>query len=195
MTTRTLLDIELAKLFFEILVDLALNQRGTTITYGNLVKAAKKKFPDNQFVGSAIPTNLGRRLDALREFTNQRGLPDLSALVVSQSTGDNGAGFTRSFNGSEIRQKIHEFDWSSVGADFDFFICEQRREFENKKSRVTREKKITRDEAAKVWWDYYIANKAKLTHVTTLHKEEILNRIMGRVASRCGVRSVRLLNR
>ena len=40
MANRTLADIELSRVYFEILIDLAKNQKDTTIQYGELVNAA-----------------------------------------------------------------------------------------------------------------------------------------------------------
>lgn len=122
---RTLLDIELAKVYFELLVALARDEPGQTITYGNLVRKAKLQHPDNEFLEAAIATNIGRRLDAVRQFTRSKQLPDLTALAVNQTTGDNGIGFKRAFDGESVRQEISKFDWGSVRVSFDDFISKE----------------------------------------------------------------------
>lgn len=48
--------------------------------------------PGNTPVQNAIPVSAGRRLDFVRELTQQRALPDISAWVVHQGTGEVGAG-------------------------------------------------------------------------------------------------------
>ena len=112
MTNRTLADIELSRVYFEILIDLAKNQKDTTIQYGELVNAAKLAYPTNTYVQKAIAISMGRRLDAVREFTNLHNLPDLTSLVVNKTTGDNGRGFAESFDGDAVRQQV-----SAFGAD------------------------------------------------------------------------------
>lgn len=126
MVNRTLLDIELARIYFEILVDYARSYPGKTIQYGQLVHLANDRYPNNQFVKSAIATSMGRRLDALREFTTHKNIPDLSSLVVNKQTGDNGEGFKKSFDGEAVRQIVSDFDWSKVKIDFDNYLVEER---------------------------------------------------------------------
>jgi hypothetical protein len=178
VTTRTLLDIELAKLYFEVLVNLARNRPGQTITYGDLVKAAKAQNPDNPYIPAAIATNIGRRLDTVREFTNSHQLPDLSALAVNAGTGDNGVGFQRSFDGEAVRQQIAEFDWAQVRLTFDDFISQERVAFQIREEKKKRRKKISEEEAGNIWWDHYLANKAALSHITQEQKLLFIKLIM-----------------
>ena len=77
-------DLELALAFYAVLVQAARHRE--TLTYGELVDRARRAYPQNETVQKAIPVSVGRRLDFVRGFTNQRGLPDLSSLVVNKST-------------------------------------------------------------------------------------------------------------
>ena len=178
MKNRTLIDIELAKIYFEILIDLAKSHKGQTVEYGRLIQLAKEKYPSNEFLHAAVPVNVGRRLEALREFTQEKNLPDLSALVVNKTTGDNGKGFTRSFDGDAVRAEIAAYDWEKVQVDFDLFIDRERLEAELRQQRAVKPKRIKEPEALGMWWDYYKDRKSSLAWVTPTHKEMIIQKIM-----------------
>ncbi len=116
----TLVDVQLASAYYPILVDLAKHKH--CLTYGELVEQAKKTYPDRPVVQRAIAVSTGRRLDVVRRFTSERDLPDLSALIISQGTGECGSGFTRNFDPVAAREKVFGFDWSEVSTDFDGFV-------------------------------------------------------------------------
>ncbi|XAZ48667.1 hypothetical protein AAHB44_19630 [Pseudomonas simiae] len=81
----TLIDVQLASVYYPILVDLAKHKH--CLTYSELVDRAQCENPDHPVVQNAIPVSTGRRLDVVRLFTNERGLPDLTSLVISKSSG------------------------------------------------------------------------------------------------------------
>lgn len=80
------------------------------VTYGELVAKAKLAYPGSEVVQQAIAVSTGRRLDVVRRFTNERGLPDLTSLVVNQGSGECGVGFTRSFDPQAARDAAFDFD-------------------------------------------------------------------------------------
>ena len=174
MVNRTLLDIELARVYFEFLVDFAKSHPSETIQYGQLVKAANDRYPDNLFIKSAIATNMGRRLDALRDFTTHKNLPDLSSLVVNKQTGDNGEGFKKSFDGKAIRQEVSDFDWSEVKVDFDTYLIGERSALEERERKLRKPKKIKESEARAILWNFCKENRAEVTSVTYDEKEKIV---------------------
>jgi hypothetical protein len=176
---RTLLDIELAKVYFELLVTLARDEPGQTITYGNLVREAKLQHPDNEFLEAAIATNIGRRLDAVRQFTRSKKLPDLTALAVNQSTGDNGIGFKRAFDGESVREEISKFDWGSVRVSFDDFISKEILAVKAREEKRKRTKKISESEARDILWKFYTNRKEDFSNGELMrHKEAIIKLIM-----------------
>jgi hypothetical protein len=180
MSNRTLIDIELAKLYFEVLVELAKTMKGQTIEYGQLVEIVKQRFSQSPYISSALAVNMGRRLDALREFTAANQLPDLSSLVVNKATGDNGDGFKKSFDGEAVRRQVAEFDWNSVRLEFDDFLANQKLELEQRqKSRAL--KKIKEPEALEIWWNYYKDNKSSIPNITQADKSRLVNLIMQRI--------------
>ena len=153
--SRTEADLELARVYFEVLVSLARDNVGETITYGDLVQRAKAGEPNNAIVQrAAIPTNAGRRLDTLRDFAAKRGLPDLSALVVNKVTGDNGDGFKRAFDGEAIRAQIMAFDWTSVAVSFDNFIIEEKAHLKARQDskQARHRKRVPEGEARQMFW-------------------------------------------
>ncbi len=180
MANRTLADIELSRVYFEILIDLAKNQKDTTIQYGELVNAAKLAYPNNTFVQKAIATSMGRRLDAVRDFTSLHNLPDLTSLVVSKATGDNGIGFAKSFDGDAVRQQVSAFEWQSVQISFSEFLNEETQQFiQRQAEKVQRKpKKIKEPEAREIWWKYYQANKEAIGKISDSDKEQIIQLIM-----------------
>jgi hypothetical protein len=178
MANRTLLDIELARVYFEILVNFAKSQPGKTVEYGQLVQWAKDRYRNNSFVKSAIPTNMGRRLDALREFTTQKNLPDLSALVVNKLTGDNGEGFKKSFDGDAVRQKVSDFDWNEVKVDFDAYLVGEKLALDEREKKSRKPKKIKEPEARAMWWDFCKENPHQVLSVSYEEKEKIIVLIM-----------------
>ena len=180
MTNRTLADIELSRVYFEILIDLAKNQKDTTIQYGQLVNAAKLAYPTNTDVQKAIATNMGRRLDAVREFTTLHNLPDLTSLVVNKTTGDNGRGFAKSFDGDSVRQQVSSFNWHSVQISFSEFLNEETQQYIQRQAEKAHKKpkKIKEPEAREIWWAYYQPNKEAIGKISNFQKEQIIQFIM-----------------
>ena len=193
MSNLTLADIELAKVYFEILVGLAKSNKGQTIEYGELVKLAKEKNPGNAFVDGAIPVSMGRRLDALREFTKLHKLPDLSALVVNKATGTNGKGFLRSFDGDAVREQIAAFDWSSVQPDFEHFIANEKLAFERRQIKKRKPKKIKEPEVRQIWWNFCRTNPTEIGTVTQFDKEATIKLIMQGLEPQAALNQVRSL--
>lgn len=180
MVNRTLADIELSRVYFEILIDLAKNQKNTTIQYGELVSAAKLAYPNNTFVQKAIATSMGRRLDAVRDFTSAHNLPDLTSLVVSKSTGDNGIGFAKSFDGDAVRRLVSEFDWQSVQISFAEFLNEETQQLIQRQAEKAQRKpkKIKEPEAREIWWKYYQLNKEVIGKISDSEKEHVIKLIL-----------------
>ena len=191
MSNLTLTDIELAKVYFELLVGLAKSSKGQTIKYGELVELAKEKYPSNEFVTGAIAVSMGRRLDALREFTKQHNLPDLSALVVNKATGNNGKGYIRSFDGDAVREQIAAFDWGSVQLDFENFIASEKMIFEEGQIKKRKPKRIKEPEAMQIWWEYYKADKDEIGAISQDEKKAIVELIMQGYAPQDALNAVR----
>lgn len=179
MTNLTHTDIDLAKIYFELLVAVAKEKPGQTIEYGELVTLAKNTYPDNEAVKGATAVSTGRRLGTLRDkFTKPNKLPDLSALVVNKSTGNNGGVYTQTFDAEALRAENTAFDWRTVQHDFDNFIATEKLAVQNRPSRSSRPVKVKEPEARQILWDYYQNNKAQIGLVNQPKKEAIIRLIM-----------------
>ena len=177
-TNRTHADIELAKVYFEILVELAKSESHQTIEYGQLVDEARARHPGNRYVQGAIATNIGRRLDTLRDFGTAQGLPDLSALVVNKKTKDNGDGFKKSFDGTTVRAQIAAFDWNSVKLDFETFLAAEKEIIHKRESQSRSTRKIKEPEALNLLWEHYKEHRSDVGAVTEKEKEKVVELIM-----------------
>ena len=167
--TPTATDLELALAFYAVLVEVA--RKRQTVTYGELVELAKSTFPTNEVVQNAIAVSVGRRLDFVRAFTNQRALPDLSSFVVNKTTRECGVGFTRTFDPEEVRAQVFAFDWRDVSTEFTGVVAAAR-------ERAKPRKRVTANAAGKLMFEYYAANKVNLPPSVRDHRDQIIKRIM-----------------
>lgn len=165
----TLIDVQLASAYYPILVDLAKHKH--CLTYGELVEQAKKKYPDRPVVQKAIAVSTGRRLDVVRMFTSERDLPDLSALIISKTTGECGSGFTSSFDPVAARDTVFGFDWSEVSTDFDGFV-------NHAEKAIKPRKKITETAALNLMHQYFQSHKSTLPASIREQRELIVELIM-----------------
>ncbi len=165
----TLNDVQLASAYYPILIDLAKHKR--RLTYGELVDRAKEEYPNRPAVQNAIPVSTGRRLDVIRLFTDERGLPDLTSLVIGKGSGECGSGFTDRFNPETERAKVFEKDWNSVSTDFDGFI-------RHSVAAVTPRKRIKRPAALSLMSEHYSKHRAELPPNIAEKRELILELLM-----------------
>jgi len=165
----TLTDVQLASAYYPILVDLARHKH--CLTYGELVERAKQEYPDRSVVQKAIAVSTGRRLDVVRAFTEDRGLPDLSALVINKGTGECGVGFTKSFDPVATREQVFAYDWSNVSVDFDGFIKVTEAE-------IAPRKRVKESKALEMMAAYYRTHKDSLPRNVREHRELIIELIM-----------------
>jgi hypothetical protein len=165
----TLVDIQLASAYYPILVELAKHKH--SITYGQLVERAKKKYPVHEVVQNAIAVSTGRRLDVVRMFTSERGLPDLTSLVINSGTGECGVGFTRNFDPVAAREEVFGFDWSAVTTDFDGFV-------RNTETALKPRKKVKESQARELMASYYKEHRASLPTSVRDRRELIVELIV-----------------
>lgn len=113
MTLKTItdLDLELASAFYPVLVEKAGDVK--KLSYNDLKRAAESKFPTlADEINRCTDQAVGRRLEVIRLFTEDKGYPDLSCLVVNRQTGECGIGFDG--DPDEERSKVAAHDWSTV---------------------------------------------------------------------------------
>lgn len=163
----TEIDIELATIFYPMLVELA---RDNAIdTYQNLLIRARLRHPGNARLERAIPLSVGRRLEVIRLFTRPRGYPDLSALIVNESKGIPGGGFDGDFEAD--RAKIAAFDWSDVEADFSIEVASFRKA-------LAKPTKRDRDTAKQIMWDYIKMHGKGFEKTVDRCRDELLTLLM-----------------
>ena len=142
----TLNDIQLAAAYYPILIDLAKHKH--CLTYGELVKNAKKMYPHKDYVQNAIAVSTGRKLDVVRIFTSERELPDVTSLIINKSEGECGTWFTDHFDPEKARSEVYSYDWSEVSSEFDLYI-------DTVEKQATPKKRIKRSEAMIIMSEYY----------------------------------------
>lgn len=151
--TITLIDIQLASVYYSILVGMAKEKR--CLTYGDLVENAKCIYPDNPVIKMAIPVSTGRRLDVIRLFTTDNDLPDITSLVTNKSSGECGVGFTSYFDPKATRESVFNFDWNSATAEFNIFLS-------STEEKIKPRKRIKESDALKIMYEYYKVHKNTL---------------------------------
>jgi len=161
-------DLEIGRIYYDMLVEQA--RVGDTLSYGDLVAGAKVRHPDNEFVQRAIAVSAGRRLEAVRVFTNERGYPDITSLVVNAATGEVGSAFGT--DPVARRAEIAEFDWSSVDEQFELYISDQHA------GPPVKRRKVRAVEARRMIWDFYTVNKAALPADVVADRDDLLTRVM-----------------
>lgn len=165
----TLNDVQLASAYYPILIDLAKHKH--CLTYSELVERAKEAYPDKPAVQNAIAVSTGRKLDVVRIFTKERGLPDLTCLIINKGIGECGSGFTDHFDPVAAREEVFAKDWSSVSSDFDGFI-------KHSESAVTPRKRIRLPAARELMSQYYSTHKAQLPPNIAKQRDLILELLM-----------------
>jgi hypothetical protein len=99
-------------------------------------------------------------------FTDQCGLPDVTALVINAST--KVPSYSRLI---AIQNSVIAFDWSNVSAEFDGFI-------ERTKTAIKPRKKVKESEALRLMSEHYRANKHILPTKVRDHRDLIIELIM-----------------
>ena len=116
----TTADVALARAYYPLLVEIA-GQR-QRLSYAELVAKAKVVHPGVTVIQKAIVVSTGRRLEVIRQFTNERGLPDLASVVVTPGAGERTAGSRRSPEPEASRDTVFDFDWAPVAKEFGAFM-------------------------------------------------------------------------
>ncbi|MCL1067224.1 hypothetical protein L2735_10435 [Shewanella olleyana] len=165
-TNITLNDVQLAAIYYPILINLARHKH--CLTYGELVKQAKDLHPDIEFVQRAIPVSTGRKLDIVRLFTSERALPDVTSLIINKTLGECGNGVTEHFNPVKLREEVFAYDWSTVSEEFDMYI-------EAAEQKATPQVRLTREEAKEMTIKYFQNNRAILPQAISRHRDDIIS--------------------
>lgn len=170
-------DIVLAKCYYPILKQLAIEQR--KMTFGEFVETAKASYPNIPEVQSAIPVTTGRRFEFIRLYLKEKNLPDLSAWVVN-SLNENSEAYLRDFDAESERQKTTKVDWSQYGGgDWGKYI-------EATASITQALKRRSESEAIKVMGEYWKRYRDKIPNpknlplfeISKLYREAVIEGLM-----------------
>ena len=156
-------DVKLADCYRPLLIELAKKEQG--MAFSEFVELAKQRYPKVEEVQSAIPVSTGRRLEALRLYTNRIGAPDLSSWIVSKS-GGYGEDYLADFNPQKEREASTLFDWSSDDEGWGIYVAE-----ESKAARKL--KRRTDAEARQLMSDYMKDNQHKIPNPKKIPLSEI----------------------
>ncbi len=165
---RTLLDVQLAKLLYPILIETAVS-RGT-LTYTQLIAAAKMRYPEDQRVANLIPVRIGRILWVIYDFVQERNLPRLTLIVVSATDRYPGSAMW-AHDCVEEQKKCFEFDWGGVDEEFDLY----GRDVEKA---VTPVKRVSRDQAKQLMASHYAAHRDRYPKKIGNLRETIIENII-----------------
>lgn len=167
-TIFTKTDLLLARIYQPLLIEVAKNNG--EVTYGDLVKRAKKRHPEIQQVAAALAISTGRRLEAVRLFTDAQGLPDLTSIVINSVSKECGTGYTRVFDPSAARAKVYAYDWGNAKENekFESFLC-------GAEQTLVPLQKRTKSEAATLCYEYYRQNKKDLPADISSERDAILD--------------------
>jgi len=102
------LDIFFAKIYLPILIEVAKSKK--CISYGDLVAKSKALHPNDEQIQKSIPRHVGRRLNYLRQRLNLHNLPDLSSLVINNTTQT--TGYSYHLNPTTEQKKVFKCDWN-----------------------------------------------------------------------------------
>jgi len=106
----TPIDVAIARAIFPVLVDISDAASEPTVTFEKLILDTRERQAGQEHpIHRQIPNTMGRRLKALRAFTQAAGHPDLSCLVVSAGNGENPLP-----DAEAMRTRARAFDWSPV---------------------------------------------------------------------------------
>lgn len=115
---RTLLDVQLARLLYPLLIELATARQ--TLTYKQLIERAQRRYPDDQRVANLIPVRMGRILWVIYDFVAERDLPRLTLIIVSAGDQYPGSAMWQHDCSAE-QQRCFAFEWSTVDQAFDLY--------------------------------------------------------------------------
>jgi hypothetical protein len=162
----TLNDIHVGTRLYAALVAHARATRGAPVFYSDLLDQAKKLDTEDAELQRAVPVGIGMKLLFVEAFCVTNGYPNLACLAVSKARGRPGDGYTGDWEAD--KRAVAEFDWSTAQASLDAYVVHARLV-------VTPKRRRSYDDAKKLRWDHYSANRQAYAGFTEDEKMEMLN--------------------
>ncbi|MHC2146490.1 hypothetical protein [Pseudomonas sp. 210_17 TE3656] len=165
---RTLLDVQLARLLYPLLIELATARQ--TLTYKQLIERAQVRYPDDQRVANLIPVRMGRILWVIYDFVAERDLPRLTLIIVSAGDQYPGSAMWQHDCLAE-QQRCFAFDWSEVDRAFDLYG-------QSSEKAVTPVKRVSREQAKQLMSTHYAQHANAYPKEIRVLREAIIENIM-----------------
>lgn len=165
---RTLLDVQLARLLYPLIIDVA--SSGKLCTYSDLIERAKSLHPTDERVSRLIPVRMGRILFVIYDFVEARDLPRLTLVIVSKTHQYPGSAMWQHDCEAE-QQRCFDFDWSTVDREFDLYG-------EDSEKAITPLKLVSREVAVQLMSEHYFASRANYPAAIRDLREEIIENIV-----------------
>lgn len=167
--TTTAVDLQLASVYFPILVELAKDKR--TISDDDLLERARQAHPNRKIVQKAKDAGAGHRLDVLRSFTESKSLPDLSCLIVQEANGEEPPVADDHQDPIECRRQVFSFDWPTVNGEFTHFL-------RMTEASLAPKAKIKPDQAVQIMWEHYKIHQASIPKTINTARAQIIADIL-----------------
>lgn len=164
----TLLDVQLARVYLPYLVELARERK--TCTYSDLVDLAKIDHPNRTDVQKAIAISTGRRLDVIKRYCEDEGLPDLASIVVGKTSGECGSFPGEHSDPAAARAEVFAKDWSEIFPSIEIY-------FDNPPKRDA-QRKTRKEQATQLMSEHYKLHRARYPAAIASQREQIIQMLM-----------------
>lgn len=164
----TVNDIHVGTALFAVLVDHARDNPGQTVFYGDLLDAARVRFPEDAEVKRAVPIGIGMKLLFVQAFCEAHGYPNLACLAVNKGKRIPGVSYPGDWE-REMRE-VAAFGWDAVKPELDAYALA-----------VRPLRPIKRDKAIDIRWEHYKDNRAAYEPLSEIERDEIINILMSGV--------------
>lgn len=158
----TLLDVQLARLLYPLLVEIAGGQ--TSRDSLRFLHLAHTRFLNDRRVGQLIPARLARVLAVIRHFTELNRLPDLTRTVNLARAHE--PALLEHDNGD-----CFGFPWDTVSADFNLYAAAAERA-------LTPAHRLSRETATRVMSDYYFEHREQYAQVMRHMREVVIDNLI-----------------
>ncbi|WP_213875476.1 hypothetical protein [Pseudomonas sp. dw_358] len=158
----TLLDVQLARLLYPLLVEIAAGK--TPRSTQQFLHLAHTRFLSDRRVGQLIPARLGRVLAVIRHFTEQHDLPDLTRTV----------NLPRDHEPALLEHQSGDcfgYSWAKATADFNLYGAIAERA-------LTSPHRLSRETATRVMSDYYFEHREPYAQVMRHMREVVIENLI-----------------
>jgi hypothetical protein len=158
----TLLDVQLARLLFPLLAEIA--RRGQPVSAQQLVYLAQAHHRDDRRVGHLSALRVPRILTVIMAFANRHELPDLTRMISVGRT-------PVSASVLSVQQRCVQIDWLATLADFNLYGAQLERTH-------TPAARRPREAATQLMSEFYLAHREPYAKAMRYFREVIIDNIV-----------------